>query len=94
MNASLSFTLEPSGVSLPDQEPFLVDLVQGIIDTNEFEVIPEHSPVKDSKANGQAENAVCKAEEMCRATRFSLEQKLEADIPILHPINLWLVKHA
>ena len=45
-------------------------------------------------ANGQAENAVGKAEEMCRATRLSLEQRLGANIPILHPINLLVVKHA
>ena len=29
-----------------DQEPASVDLVQGIIDINEFEIVPEYSPVK------------------------------------------------
>ena len=64
------------------------------MDTNEFEIMPEHSPVKDSKANEQIENGVRRAEEQCRAIRMSFEQRLDAAIPILHPIHLWLVKHA
>ena len=40
------------------------------------------------------ENGVQRVEEQCQAVRMSLEQRLGATLPILHPLHLWIVKHA
>jgi hypothetical protein len=77
-----------------DQELAIVDLYNAVVESKEFDIIPERSPVKDSKANGQIENAVQKVEEECRVIRLSLEYRINAKIPVAHPVNLWIIGHA
>ena len=77
-----------------DQEPALVDLINGAIEKRPAETIPEHSPVGDHRSNGIAERAVQEVEDQIRVMKAALKRRLGVAIETSHPVMAWMVQHA
>ncbi len=77
-----------------DQEPAIMALVDKVAQLRDEVTIKESSPVGDSQANGMAERGVQAVEEYVRVLKLALEKRLNAKIPVSHPIVAWLVPHA
>jgi hypothetical protein len=77
-----------------DQEPAIVDLVNGVIDKRAEETLPEFSPVGDHRANGVAERAVQEVEDQVRTMKGALQRRLGVAIETSHPVMTWMIEHA
>ena len=77
-----------------DQEPAILDLINGIIEVRQEPTIPQNSQVGESQANGLVERAVRSVKDQVRTLRLALQKRLGCCIPAGHPIMTWMVKHA
>ena len=77
-----------------DQEPAIVALKEAVQAKWEKEATLEESPAYDSQANGAIEREVRTIKEQRHAMRLALEDRVQSDVPNLHPIMSWLVAHA
>ena len=77
-----------------DQEPAILDLIEGIIAARKEPTIPQNSPVGESQANGLVERAFRSVKDQVRTLRLALQKRVGCRIPVGHPIMTWIVKHA
>ena len=77
-----------------DQEPAIVALRAEIVGTSRTEMVPEFSPVKDSKANGVAENAVKEMAGMVRTLKDYVEAKMQEPLKEDDAMLLWIIDYA
>ena len=77
-------------INRSDGEPALVALKTRAAEDANVEMIPEESPVGDSKANGIAEAAVREVKAQIRAMKSSLEAKLGIELSSKHPVMAWM----
>ena len=71
-----------------DQEPAILDIINGVVETRQDPTIPQNSPVGESKSNGFVERAVRSAKDQLRILR------LARLVPPNHPMRTWIVQHA
>ena len=64
-----------------DQEPALVDLINGIIEAREDITIPECSPVGESQSNGMIERAVRSVKDQVRTLRLAPQGRIRRRVP-------------
>ena len=78
-----------------DQEPALVALLKAVaVKLEGVEVVPEESPVGESQANGEVENAIREIGKQIRTIKDFCEHKYGTTIHNRHPLLAWLVQHA
>ena len=77
-----------------DQEPAIIDLIEGVIAERQEPTIPQNSPVGESQSNGLVERAVRSVKDQVRTLRLALQKRVGCRIPVDHPIMTWMVKHA
>ena len=83
-----------------DQEPAIVDLMNGVTKRRQAKIVLEHSPVYSSQSNGVAERAVQSVEGQVRTMKDALEARLGAGAVTAprggDPSSLvaWLVEYA
>ena len=81
-----------------DNEPALVDLRKGVVEELGKpgcpQVLLEAPPAYEPQSNGSVENAVQQVKGMVRTLMLALEARIQGEIPVLHPVMLWLVEHA
>ena len=70
------------------------DVVKEIQRRRAQKTIIEHSPVRESQANGVAERAVQHIEGIVRTLKLALKKNISREIPCTHPIITWLVEHS
>ena len=85
-----------------DNEAALVDLRVGVAEKlslgqageGGLQVVPEVPPAHEPQSNGMIENGVQVVKGMIRTLMLALEGRIQGDIPVHHPVMLWLVEHA
>ena len=77
-----------------DQEPALIDLINGIIEYRDDPTIPEHSPVGESQSNGLVERAVRSCKDQIRTSKLALEKRINSRVQPSHPAMAWIIQHA
>jgi len=81
-----------------DQEPALKDFVNEMArqrgGSGSGRTIVEHSPVRESQANGFIESGVKTLEGLVRTLKLALERRIKIVIDVQHPVFAWLVEHA
>ena len=77
-----------------DQEPAMTSLMELIKAAWNGDAVLEHSPVRQSQANGAVERAIQSWQGQVRTLKDSLEYKINAKIEPDHPIMTWIVEHA
>ena len=77
-----------------DQEPALVDLINGIIEARDDITIPECSPVGESQSNGMIERAVRSVKDQVRTLRLALQGRIRRRVPQDRAVMTWLVQHS
>ena len=77
-----------------DQEPAILDLINGVIETRQDPTIPQNSPVGESQSNGLVERAVRSANDQIRILRLALQKRVGCQVPPNHPLMTWIVRHA
>ena len=77
-----------------DQEPAILDLVNGVIETRTEPTLPENSPVGESQSNGMVERAVRPAKDHIRTLRLALMKRIGRMVPPGHPIMPWMTQHS
>ena len=77
-----------------DQEPAILDLVNGIIEAREEETIPNNSTVGESPSNGVVERAVRSVKDQIRNFKLALQARIRRRVPQKHAAMTWLVEHA
>ena len=58
-----------------DQEPAILDLIEGVIAARKEPTIPQNSPVGESQANGLVERAVRSVKDQVRTLRLALQKR-------------------
>ena len=64
-----------------DQEPALVNLINGVIEARDDSTIPECSPVGESQSNGVVERAVRSVKDQVRTLRLALQGRVKRRVP-------------
>ena len=78
-----------------DQEASIVDLFKRVAkDRGTSKTILETAPRSDSKANGEAENAVQSIEQMVRTYMVDLQERCGEELSVEDAFYAWLVEHA
>ena len=81
-----------------DNEPaiksLLSDVLKGVRIDSGDQAAEKGVPPYDSKANGDAENAVKQVQGMVRTLKSCLESRLGTQIPTTHAVMWWMVRHA
>ena len=77
-----------------DQEPAIEALRNEISKLCIAELVPEFSPVKDSKSNGLAENAVKESARMIRTLKDQVEGKIGEQLREDEVLMTWIVDYA
>ena len=77
-----------------DNEPALVDLRRGVAEKLGIQVVQEAPPAREPQSNGSVENAVKQVKGMIRTLMLALQARIQGEIPVDHPVMLWLVEHA
>ena len=77
-----------------DQEPAIMDLINGVIEARAESTIPENSPVGESQSNGLVERAVRSSKDQIRTLKLALQKRISCRIPPRHSVMAWLVQHA
>ena len=77
-----------------DNEPALVDLRRGVAEKLGIQVVQEAPPAREPQSNGSVENAVKQVKGMNRTLMLALQARIQGEIPVDHPVMLWLVEHA
>ena len=82
-------------VIITDQEVSIMDLLRGVAkERGASNTILETPPRSDSKANGEAENAVQSVEHMIRTLMIDLEERCGEKLSVDEAFFAWLVEHA
>ena len=77
-----------------DQEVSIVDLFKRVAkDRATSKTILETAPRRDTKANGEAENAVQSIEQMVRTIMVDLTERCGEDLSVEEAFFAWLVEH-
>ena len=77
-----------------DQQPAIVAIVDSVMrNRNSAKTTPEHSPIGESEANGDAESCVWTAESQFRTLKDHVSTKLQAHLITGHPLVPWVVRH-
>ena len=78
-----------------DQEVSIVDLFKIVVkERGTSKTILETAPRSDSKANGEAENAVQSIEQMVRTYMIDLQERCGEESSVDDAFYAWLVEHA
>ena len=77
-----------------DQEPSIIALRAEIMRISRTEMVPEYSPVKDSKPNDAAENAVKGMAGMIRTLKGAVEAKIGEQLKEDDAMILWIIDYA
>jgi len=77
-----------------DNEPAIMALKQAVKDMSTVEIINEESPVGDSKANGDIENAIQRMEGQFRTLKLALDASYNTRIEGNHAIIPWIIMHS
>ena len=80
-----------------DQEPAIIKLLEHVRDHKGADLVQlgiEHSPVRDSQANGMVERAVQSIEGQIRTMLLALEAKIDAKIDPDDAVLPWLIIYA
>ena len=75
-------------------EPALVDLRRSVAQKLGMQVVQEAPPAYEPQSNGSVENAVKQVKGMVRTLMLALQARIQGEIPVDHPVMLWLVEHA
>ena len=59
-----------------------------------LQVVTEVPPAHEPQSNGMVERGVKQVKGMARTLMLALESRIQGDIPVHHPIMLWLAEHA
>ena len=59
-----------------------------------LQVVPGAPPAHEPQSNGMIENGVKQVKGMIRTLMLALDGRIQGDIPVHHPVMLWLVEHA
>ena len=76
-----------------DQEPAIKAVGQAAKVKWKGEIVPEQSPKRESKSNGEVERAVQEVQGMARTLKEALEQRLGAELRARTAILAWLVEY-
>ena len=78
-----------------DQENSAAEVAREVakVRSTEFGTAVDHSAVGESNSNGTIERAIQDVEGQCRTLRKALEDRVQAKIPLKHPITPWLIRH-
>ena len=77
-----------------DGEPAATDLMHELARRRgDMPTSIEQSKPYDSKSNGRAENAVRRLESQVRTLKIALEQAINVELEVRHPVFAWLVEH-
>ena len=76
-----------------DNEPALHGLRQGVVSKLGIQADPERPPAHEPQSNGAIENAVNQFKGMFRTVCVALESRIAAEVPVTHPITMWLTEH-
>ena len=77
-----------------DQEPAIISYLECVKSHAGNQIMCEHSPVGDSKSDGEIENAVQEIQGQFRSIKGDLESSYGNKVPPEHPSLPWLVTHA
>ena len=79
-----------------DQEPAMIDFKNKLkkLLHHELQVMIEDTPVGDSKAAGNIENANKNMQAFVRTYKLAVEARVGGEIPVDHKIMPWIIKHA
>ena len=77
-----------------DGEPALLDLRRAVMSKLGIQAAPENSEPYAPQSNGAIECGVKQFKGMLRTLNLALEDRIKAEIPVTHPIMLWMVEHA
>ena len=77
-----------------DQEPAILDLINGVIETRQDPTIPQNSPVGDSRSNALVGRAFRSATDQIRSLRLALQKRVGCQVPPNHPHLTWIVQNA
>ena len=89
--------MHPKIILKSDNEPAIrqvVERVLGILKSEGVTASDEGSVPHDPQTNGAAESAVRLLKGTIKANLLSLERRLQARIPLDHPIMAWLAHYA
>ena len=76
-----------------DQEPAIKAVAKAAATAWCGEVVPENSPMRESKSNGEVERAVQEVQGLARTLKEALEQRLQSEIKPKMAILAWLVEY-
>ena len=77
-----------------DNEPALVDLRNEVARALGLQALPEAPPAYEPQSNGGVENAVKQLKGLIRTLMLALQARIQGEVPVDHPLMLWLVEHA
>merc|ERR1711973_507294 len=77
-----------------DQEPAIMELKDAVRRSRTEEIIPEESPVEDSRSNGYIERAIQEVQGQVRTIKSAVEGRYKEEIAPDHPAIPWMVTHA
>jgi len=77
-----------------DQEPAMIALIRRVQEKAHCEIVPEHSPVGESRSNGEVERAIQTIEGLARTLKDALQTNAQATIAADCQIVPWLVEYS
>eukprot|EP00969_Alexandrium_andersonii_P291868 12899498-Alexandrium_andersonii.AAC.1 len=77
-----------------DNEPALVDLRRAVAEQLGVQTVLESPPAHEPQANSAIENAVRQLKGLIRTLMLALQERIQGEIPVDHPVMRWLVEHA
>ena len=77
-----------------DQEPAIMELKDTVRRSRTEEIIPEESPVEDSRSNGYIERAIQEVQGQIRTIKSAVEGRYKEEMAPDHPAIPWMVTHA
>ena len=71
-----------------NQEPAILDLIDGVLETRQDPTIPQNSHVGESQSNGLVERAVRSSKVQIHTRRLALPKNESFNEMILHPLEI------
>ena len=72
----------------------MVDLRNEVARALGLQALPEAPPAYEPQSNGGVENAVKQLKGLIRTLMLALQARIQGEVPVDHPLMLWLVEHA